>query len=104
MEALNFDNLLQILSWKQKKKILKKNKKQNLGKLLSSPWTTQRNHVSLIIYNQQLLKKKKKSDISDSVRLSFIRHLILLWVARYNKRKKGLDPPFSICYNSGFYT
>ena len=48
--------------------------------------------------------KKKKSDISDSARLSFIRHLILLWVARYNKRKKGLDPPFLICYNSGFYT
>lgn len=50
--ALNFENLLRILSWKQKKKILK-NKKWNSEKLLPSLRTAQRNKASLIVYSRQ---------------------------------------------------
>lgn len=50
--ALNFENLLRILSWKRKKKkIPKKNKKWNSEKMLPSLRTAQRNNASLIVYN-----------------------------------------------------
>lgn len=53
---LNFENLLQILSWKQKKKSYR-NKKWSLGELLQCLMKAQRNNASLIVYNRQLQKK-----------------------------------------------